>query len=183
MAKEIERQFVVNDEHPEWKRIVDTLPKKRLIQTTIHRGDGNKLRVRLIDDLKNGKKSALFAFKVQKKSRRTEPNVREEYEWEVPYRVAMYIMIGHIEVRKLRHEYTHTDGKIWEIDMYEGANTGIVIADLELATMHEKYEIPEWIGQETTKNKKITNNSFSLHPYMNWTEKEKDLFQSLKKRK
>ena len=119
MPQEIERQFVIDDEHPEWIKIRDTLPKKRIIQTTIHRGDGNKLRVRLSEDLTTGKKEALFAFKVQKKSKKDEPNIREEYEWEVPYRVALYIMIGHIEVRKLRHEYIHTDGKIWEVDLYE----------------------------------------------------------------
>ena len=119
MPQEIERQFVIDDEHPEWIKIRDTLPKKRIIQTTIHRGDGNKLRVRLSEDLTTGKKEALFAFKVQKKSKKDEPNIREEYEWEVPYLVALYIMIGHIEVRKLRHEYIHTDGKIWEVDLYE----------------------------------------------------------------
>ena len=183
MAQEIERQFAIDDTHPDWIKIRDTLPKKRIIQTTIHRWDGNKLRVRLSEDLQTGKKDALFAFKVQKKSRKNEPNVREEYEWEVPYRVALYIMIGHIEVRKLRHMYTHTDGKIWEIDMYEWANSGIVIADLELHTLDEKFELPDWIGQETTKNKNITNNSFSMHPYMNWTEKEKAAFQALKTRK
>ena len=182
MPQEIERQFVIDDEHPEWIKIRDTLPKKRIIQTTIHRGDGNKLRVRLSEDLTTGKKEALFAFKVQKKSKKDEPNIREEYEWEVPYRVALYIMIGHIEVRKLRHEYIHTDGKIWEVDLYEWANTGIVIADLELSTLDEKFELPDWMGQETTKNKKITNNSFSLHPYLNWTEKEKDTFKKFKKR-
>jgi len=58
-----------------------------------------------------------------------------------------------------------------------------VIADLELHTLDEKFELPDWIGQETTKNKNITNNSFSMHPYMNWTEKEKAAFQALKTRK
>ena len=50
MAKEIERQYVINTEHPEWIKLKVTLPKKRYIQSTIHRGDGNKLRVRLIED-------------------------------------------------------------------------------------------------------------------------------------
>lgn len=182
MAKEIERQFVIDETHPEWQRIKESLPKILIIQTTIHKGDGNKLRVRIAENIQTGKKSALFAFKVQKKSRRNEPNIREEYEWEVPYRVALYIMIGHIEVRKLRHEYTHSDGHIWEIDEYQWANSGITIADLELTELDEKYTIPDWVGQETTKNKKVSNNSFSTHPYLNWTEKEKDEFHRLKTR-
>ena len=52
MPREIERQFVVNTEHPDWKTICAGLPAKRYIQSTIHRGDGNKLRVRLVEDIK-----------------------------------------------------------------------------------------------------------------------------------
>jgi CYTH domain-containing protein len=119
MAQEIERQFVINTEHPEWPILQSTLPKKRYIQSTIHRGEGNKLRVRLIEDIATGNKSAAFTFKVEKKSRKDGPNIRDEYEWEVPYRVALFIMIGHGEVIKTRYEYVHTDGKIWELDEYE----------------------------------------------------------------
>ena len=92
-------------------------------------------------------------------------------------------MIGHPEVRKIRREYCHTDGKIWEFDEYEGANAGIVLADIELKTLDEKFELPDWVGTETTKLKKITNNSFSLHPYAHWSESEKKWYEELKKRK
>lgn len=183
MATEIERQFVVNTEHPEWQRIRSTLPARRYIQATIHRGEDNKLRVRLIEDLVTGKKSAVFTFKVEKKTKKNEPNIRDEYEWDVPYRAALYIMIGHPDVHKVRYGYDHTDGKHWEIDEYQWANEGIVVADVELEKMDEKLNLPDWIGEETTKESRITNNSFSMHPYANWTEKEKLWFQSLKKRK
>ena len=122
MPKEIERQYVINTDHPEWERLRTILPKRRYIQSTIHRGDGNKLRVRLIEDMQTGKKSAAFTFKVEKKSKKDGPNIRDEYEWEVPYRVALFIMIGHGEVIKTRYEYIHTDGKKWELDEYEGPN-------------------------------------------------------------
>lgn len=183
MATEIERQYVVNTEHHDWQKIKDSLPAIRIVQATIHRGEGNKLRVRLIEDLKNGKKSAAFTFKVNKKTKRTEPNMRDEYEWEVPYRVALFIMIGHPEVIKKRYMYRHIDGKTWEFDEYEGANTGIVLADIELSTLDEKFEIPKWCGQETTKLKKITNTSFSQHPYSNWSSEEKEWYEGLKKGK
>lgn len=183
MAKEIERQYVVNTDHPEWEKMKATLPKKRYVQSTIHRGEWNKLRVRLIEDMKSGEKSAAFTFKVQKKTAKTGPNVRDEFEWEMPTRVALYIMIGHGEVIKTRYEYIHTDGKKWELDEYEDKNKGIVLADIELSTENEKFEIPEWVWQETTKEKRITNNSFTMHPYQDWTEKEKTWFASLKKRK
>lgn len=119
MAIEIERQYVVDTAHPEWIKLQPTLPKRKIVQATIHQGDGNKLRVRLIEDMQTGKKSAAFTFKVAKKSKKNDPNIRDEYEWEVPYRVALYIMIGHPDVVKIRHEYTHTDGKVWEFDEYQ----------------------------------------------------------------
>lgn len=72
---------------------------------------------------------------------------------------------------------------MWDIDEYEGANSGITIADIELKTPDEKFQIPSFMGQETTKNKFISNNSFSNHPYLNWTESQKRTFEKLKKRK
>ena len=52
MPKEIERQYVINTEHPEWMELRSVLPAKKYVQSTIHRGDGNKLRVRLIEEIK-----------------------------------------------------------------------------------------------------------------------------------
>jgi adenylate cyclase len=101
--------------------------------------------VRLVEDVATGKKTAAFTFKVQKKSKKDQPNIRDEYEWEVPYRVALYIMIGHKDVKKTRYEYRHIDGKIWEFDEYTAENEGIVLADIELKAMNETFEIPSWV--------------------------------------
>ena len=106
--------------------------------------------------------------------------MRDEYEWEVPYRVALYIMIGHADVTKIRYEYRHTDGKIWEFDEYQGLNSGIVLADIELSSLDEKFETPALLGQEVTKNKKITNTSFSQHPYAHWSSEEREWYEGLK---
>lgn len=181
MPREIERQYIVNTTHPDWEVLRSTLPAKKIVQATIHRGDGNKLRVRLIEDMKTGEKSAALTFKVALKTKKHEPNMRDEYEWVVPYRVALYIMIGHADVTKIRYEYRHTDGKIWEFDEYQGQNTGIVLADIELSSLDEKFDIPALLGQEVTKNKKITNNSFSKYPYANWSSEERAWYEGLKK--
>lgn len=183
MAIEIERQFIVNTEHPEWIQIRETLPSQQIVQSTIHRGDGNKLRVRLITDNRTGKKSACFTFKVKKTTKKTAANIRDEYEWDVPYRVALFVMIGHGEVHKKRYLYKHTDGKVWEFDEYQGPNEGIVLADIELKEDSETFELPPWLGKEVTKEKKITNASFTLHPYIYWSESEKSWYNGLKKRK
>lgn len=183
IMQEIERQFVVNTDHPDWKRIRDNLPAEKIMQATIHRGNGNKLRVRLIENLQNKQMSGSFAFKVVQKSGKNEPNIREEYEWSVPPHVAHYIMIGHPEVVKIRRKYLHHDGKMWDIDEYQGLNEGVVLADLELKSLDEKFKLPAFLGQESTKLKKITNNSFSLHPYAHWTKEDHAWYETLKKPK
>lgn len=180
--QEIERQFVVNTEHPDWKNITH-LPAEKITQATIHRGDGNKLRVRLIENMETWAKSGSFAFKVVQKSAKNEPNIRDEYEWDVPAHIALYIMIGHKEVVKIRRKYLHNDGKLWDIDEYQWPNEWVVLADIELKTLNEKFKIPAFLGQETTKLKKITNNSFSMHPFSVWTQEDKEWYESLKKRK
>ena len=119
MALEIERQFVVNTDHPDWKKIISLKPSFEIIQSTIHRGEDNKLRVRLITDIKTGKKTAAFTFKVKKRTKKTDPNIRDEYEWNVPNKVALFVMIGHGEVHKMRYLYRHIDGKMWELDVYQ----------------------------------------------------------------
>lgn len=179
--QEIERQFVVNTNHPDWEKIKN-LPAEKIVQTTIHRGEGNKLRVRLIENLQTGEQKGSFAFKVVQKTWKNEPNIRDEYEWDVPPHIALYIMIGHPEVVKMRRRYLHNDGKYWDIDEYQWPNEGVVLADIELKSIDEKFKLPAFLGQETTKLKKITNNSFSLHPFADWTEEDQKWYENLKKR-
>lgn len=64
---EIERKFIVNPKHPDWLAIKNTQKGKRLTQTTIHKEEGYKLRIRIIEDLESGERSSFFTFKVSKK--------------------------------------------------------------------------------------------------------------------
>lgn len=82
----------------------------------------------------------------------------------------------------MRRKYLHNDWKYWDIDEYLWANEGIVLADIELKSTTDKFKIPAFLGQETTKLKKITNNSFSLHPFADWTDEDKKWYETLKNR-
>jgi adenylate cyclase len=59
---------------------------------------------------------------------------RAEFEYDIPVSDAEAILKhmcqGHI-LEKRRHFVEHPDG-MWEIDVYEGALQGIVIAEIEL---------------------------------------------------
>lgn len=135
-----------------------------------------------MENLQTWQQKGSFAFKIVQKSKKNEPNIRDEYEWDVPSHVALYIMIGHPEVIKMRRKYLHNDWKYWDIDEYLWANEGIVLADIELKSTTDKFKIPAFLGQETTKLKKITNNSFSLHPFADWTDEDKKWYETLKNR-
>jgi CYTH domain-containing protein len=92
---EIERKFVVNSTHPEW------------------------IRIRMIEDLDTGERSSFFCFKVSKNREKHDPAIRDEYEWAMPDRNALYMMIGHGEISKVRRSWTDVSGLTWEIDEYE----------------------------------------------------------------
>jgi adenylate cyclase len=180
MAKEIERQFVVNTEHPLWNEIFPTLHGKRYSQSVLHKSDDYKLRARLIEDLETGEYSAKLTFKIDHKSDEDEPNVRSEYEWDIPSREALYLMIRHKAVVKTRYIYVDGYNQKWEVDIYENENMGVITADIEVNAVDVQIILPEWIGQEVTKEKKISNSYFSGRPFQGWTLDERKWYESLK---
>ncbi len=58
----------------------------------------------------------------------------------------------------------------WEVDVFHGANEGLVVAEIELTTEAESFEFPEWIGQEVSGNVNYYNAMLAQHPYSKWSE-------------
>ena len=61
-------------------------------------------------------------------------------------------------------------GHHWEVDEFEGANAGLVIAEIELSSEDEVFEKPAWVGQEVTSERRYFNSQLSLHPWPEWPE-------------
>ena len=54
--------------------------------------------------------------------------------------------------------YTLRLGKTtWEIDEFHGANTGLVIAEVELSSEDQDFEKPTWLGREVTEDSRYQN--------------------------
>lgn len=70
-------------------------------------------------------------------------------------------------VRKTRHIVEH-GGKTWEIDVFEGANAGLVIAEIELQAEDEPFARPPWLGPEVTTQTRMLNASLARHPFRDW---------------
>jgi CYTH domain-containing protein len=56
----------------------------------------------------------------------------------------------------------------WEVDVFEGANAGLVVAEIELQSEDEAFEKPTWLGEEVSGQRKYSNSALSLLPFKDW---------------
>jgi adenylate cyclase len=70
-------------------------------------------------------------------------------------------------IEKTRYLIDHGE-HVWEIDVFEGDNTGLVVAEIELIDPHEPFELPEWAGVEVSGDPRYYNVSLVKHPYKDW---------------
>lgn len=57
---------------------------------------------------------------------------------------------------------------IFEVDEFFGENEGLIVAEIELGSEDEKYEKPEWLGEEVTGDERYYNASLVKRPYTKW---------------
>lgn len=154
MAIEIERKFLVIGDG--WRDQVSLSTVYR--QAYLHRNAPVTLRVRIA-----GERAHLNMKSV-------EPGIqRSEYEYEIPLVDANRLMAlceGSI-IEKTRYFVEH-GGHTWEIDVYSGANAGLVIAEIELDSIDETFATPSWVGTEVSDDTRYYNAYLFEHPYSSW---------------
>ena len=94
---------------------------------------------------------------------------RDEFEYEIPKDEAATLlkMCEHPPIQKRRYFVAH-EGHLWEVDIFEGANEGLEVAEIELRREDEEFVRPEWLGEEVSGDRRYSNSSLSLVPYKNW---------------
>ena len=94
---------------------------------------------------------------------------RAEYEYPIPLSEANELMQICMQpvIEKVRYKIEHA-GKTWEVDEFFGENDGLVIAEIELISADEKYEIPAWVGDEVTEDPRYYNAYLAEHPFIGW---------------
>ncbi len=149
MAQEIERKFLVLNNG--WRSFAST--GSRFRQAYVAFMEDRSVRVRIIDDT-----DARLTVKIGTSSMQ-----REEFEYPVPIGDAEE-MVRHaigIVLEKTRYELTH-EGYVWEVDVYDGAYHGLVIAEVELADVHEQPPLPDWVGPEVTGDRRYSNQTLAM---------------------
>ncbi len=151
MFLEIERKFLVSG------FVSEGLRCKKMKQAYLAK-DGATVRVRIADE------KAFLTIKGK-----TEGFSRAEFEYEIPMEDANAMMELAIypPVIKTRY-YAEVDGKTWEVDVFEGENEGLVMAEIELSSENEEFTKPEWAVEEVTGDKRYYNAYLAKNPHKNW---------------
>lgn len=155
MSKEIERKFRVKGDFTSL-----VAKKTRLIQGYLLAAPEKSVRIRIKAD------KAFLTIKGK-----AEKGGIERYEWEKEIPVAearelLDLCEGSL-IEKIRYEIPagrHT----WEVDVFEGENKGLVLAEIELNHPEEDFEKPAWLGEEVTGDPRFYNAFLCQDPYKNW---------------
>ena len=57
---------------------------------------------------------------------------------------------------------------IWEIDLFQGDNEGLVLAEVELESATQQFSLPSWIGEEVSEDPRYFNVNLVKHPFKDW---------------
>jgi adenylate cyclase len=105
----------------------------------------------------------------------TDHGVRLEYEYEIPEKDVLEMLerlciTPIIEKTRYKVEFS---GFIWDIDVFSGDNEGLIVAEIELDSSDQEFDVPPWIGQEVTDDPRYFNSNLSRHPYKLWKTSKK----------
>ena len=157
MGVEIERKFKVNDSfHP-------TGVGTPMAQGYLSRDPKRTVRIRT---------AGIQGFLTIKGE--THGASRCEYEYEIPHAEAQELLAlcDAPLVEKTRYVET-VAGFRWEVDVFHGANEGLVVAEIELADEAQEFPLPTWAGAEVTGVRRYYNAALIAHPYGAWSTAER----------
>lgn len=153
--QEIERKFRVSGEG--WRAGAKAYP---ITQGYIAQRDGFEVRLRETD------RAAFLTLK----GRQADARIRIEYEYRVPREDAQLLLQHFAQgglIEKTRYEVEFA-GNLWEVDVFEGENAGLIVAEIELSSVDQLFERPPWLGEEITGDKRYSNVALAHNPYSRW---------------
>ena len=159
MGIEIERKFLLKNDN--WKSLVTEthMIKQGYLQSGLETSQKSSVRIRISDKLAN-----INIKRVDLSM------VRQEFEYEIPLHDAeqmLNTLCGDVIIEKTRY-YVPYASHLWEVDVFEGANAGLQMAEIELGSVDELFEKPDWIGDEVSEDGRYYNIYLLKSPYSMW---------------
>ena len=153
---EIERKFLVRSN----AFLKDAIKSNRIVQGYLSSNPERTVRIRI--------KGSCGYLTIKGMSNASGMS-RMEWEKEISIEDAVELLLlcekGTID--KIRHEVivgTH----VFEVDVFNLENEGLIIAEVELSSEDEKFEKPKWLGDEVTGDERYYNAYLSRNPYKYW---------------
>lgn len=154
MGQEIERKFLVTNDR--WR---SETPGQSLRQGYIPTQDARTVRVRVAGD------QGYLTLKGPAVGM-----VRPEFEYPIPLEDAQTILATLCQlplIEKVRYRIP-IDDVVWEVDEFLGANTGLILAEVELTAPNQPVNLPDWVGEEVTYDLRYSNSNLARHPFTEW---------------
>jgi CYTH domain-containing protein len=97
---------------------------------------------------------------------------RNEYEYEIPIGDGLE-MLAMCPVIISKDRYVIPNGKLkFEVDVFEGDNEGLVIAEIELPSVRHEFSRPDWLSTEIYASSdmyhRVSNSSLAKFPLNTW---------------
>lgn len=97
--------------------------------------------------------------------------VRAEFEFSIPVRDAEAMLqslcLGEV-VEKTRYRVRY-GGRTWEVDVFDGANAGLVVAEIELESVAAEPPLPPWLAAEVSDDPRYLVVNLAQQPFREWT--------------
>ena len=156
MGTEIERKFLVSD-----PTVVDGLSGTVIRQGYLSRAPERTVRIR-----RKGDRGVITIKGASSGASRS------EWEYEIPAddADAMLEICEGAVIDKIRY-LVDVGGRTWEVDVFAGANAGLVMAEVELDRVDAVVTLPAWAGREVTDDPRYYNASLSRDPLPGGTER------------
>ena len=155
MPSEIERKFLVVGD--DWRSAVSS--STRIVQGYLASTPEVTVRVRV-----RGERAYLTI------KGRSSGISRSEYEFDIPVADAEAMLTDLAQgpvIEKTRH-LLEVDGHTWELDVFAGANEGLVMAEIELGSADEQFTVPSWAGRDVSDDARYYNVNLARTPYSHW---------------
>lgn len=155
MAVEIERKFLVKNDA--WRESVES--ESHIMQGYLAADANVTVRVRIKGD------AAYLTIKGP-----TQGFGRSEYEYPIPAAdgAAMLKELPIFPVIDKTRFRVRCGAHVWDLDVFAGANAGLVMAEVELGSEDESFEMPEWAGEEVSADGRYYNANLARVPYSQW---------------
>lgn len=155
MAQEIERKFLVKGD---FKSLA--VKSTRITQGYLSSAPERTVRVRI-----KGEKGYITIKGMGDASGAS----RYEWEKEIPVsEVEELLKLCEPGVIDKTRYLVPVGNHTYEVDEFYGDNEGLTVAEVELGSIDEAFDKPEWLGQEVTGDVKYFNSMLMKNPFKNW---------------